>query len=325
MPLNMIGKLMGKGIIGTAAVGSAAVKGAGAAAGLGIVGAASPALAMKYAVSGATAGSRIGGLMGIFSGGAGGMVSGGMAGSAVMPGIGTAIGGALGAYAGAGGGGLLGRAVAAAGGSALSAAGRGIKAIPGAVKSGLNKMGDDFLEGLSSGLGMDDMFKNMKLTGDLGMGAMGGAPRAAAAGAAAGPSVAANTAIAGGGGGLLAGAHPVAIAAGMAAVGGVTSYATGGNFMQGAVMGGVGGYAGVRGVMAGAKYAGRNLEKGMARDAARTTRAFLVGSKSFGGRAQGITNQRAAMLAGAGLSGMMFGGNRRSHKRGFNSRRGNGF
>ena len=134
------------------------------------------------------------------------------------------------------------------------------------------------------------------------------------------PAVAANTSVSG-----LGGAHPVAIAAGMAAVGGVTSYATGGNFMQGAVMGGVGGYAGVKGAMYGAKYASKNLGEGMGRDAARTTRAFFLGSKSFGGRSQGIANQRGAMLAGAGLSGMMFGGNRRSHKRGFNSRRGNGF
>ena len=38
-----------------------------------------------------------------------------------------------------------------------------------------------------------------------------------------------------------------------------------------------------------------------------------------------VDNNRAAMLAGGGLTGFVFGGKRESKKRGFNSSRGNGF
>ena len=45
---------------------------------------------------------------------------------------------------------------------------------------------------------------------------------------------------------------------------------------------------------------------------------------SFANRTQSTAGRRAAMGAGAGLGGFMFGG-RRSHRRGFNARRGSGF
>ena len=157
-----------------------------------------------------------------------------------------------------------------------------------------------------------------------------GASNAAATGAG-GTRVAANNSVTSGDysgpfTAALASAHPMAMAAGMAAIGGVASYATGGNFMQGAVMGGVGGYAGVKGAGMGARYLGKNYAKGtMAGDVARSVRGYMMGAGGAPGTAAGTVNQRAAMLAGAGLSGMVFGGNRRSHKRGFNSRRGNGF
>lgn len=114
------------------------------------------------------------------------------------------------------------------------------------------------------------------------------------------------------------------MAAGMAAVGGVTSYATGGNFGQGALLGAAGGYGMVKGIGMGAKYGAKNFAKGtMTGDASRKATAFMIGAN--GGSGSGVANRRGAMLAGSALSGMVFGGNRRSHKRGFNSRRGNGF
>lgn len=141
-----------------------------------------------------------------------------------------------------------------------------------------------------------------------------------------GPSSPSNAAITPEGGGL-AGASPLAMAAGMAAVGGVTSYATGGNFGQGALLGAAGGYGMMKAGMAGSALKGSQLKgsflgKEMGGNLAKMTKGARTAGREFFGD---TGNRRAAMLAGAGLSGMVFGGNRRSHKRGFNSRRGNGF
>jgi hypothetical protein len=120
---------------------------------------------------------------------------------------------------------------------------------------------------------------------------------------------------------------PLGTAVAMGAVGGGVSYMTGGNFGQGAALGAAGGYGIMKAGMAGSalkggqlkrsflgKEAGGNLAK-MTKDARKAGREFFNDTGS----------RRAAMLAGSGLTGMVFGGNRRSHKRGFNSRRGNGF
>lgn len=133
----------------------------------------------------------------------------------------------------------------------------------------------------------------------------------------------------GGGGGTSAFAflgdmHPLGSALAMGAVGGITSYATGGNILQGATLGAGLGFGGVMGLKYGAEYASENLGQGMMKDAAMSTRAFFAGGGPNAGRASATGNTRAAMLAGAGLGGLIFGG-RRNHRRGFNSRRGNSF
>lgn len=99
-------------------------------------------------------------------------------------------------------------------------------------------------------------------------------------------------------------------AGGLMAIGGVTSYATGGNAGQGAAAGLVGGgmmYGGMRS----AARLGQNGVRGFSPKIAN----FMSGSENKMAR-------RAMVGSGAALGGMMFGGNR-SHRRGFNSQRGN--
>ena len=93
-----------------------------------------------------------------------------------------------------------------------------------------------------------------------------------------------------------------------AATGGVGSYATGGNFGQGAVMGGLAGGVGY-GTM-------RKLGQAGVTGYSKQISNFMQGNENVAAR-------RMAFGAGGMLAGGMFGGNR-SHKRGFNARRGNG-
>jgi hypothetical protein len=93
------------------------------------------------------------------------------------------------------------------------------------------------------------------------------------------------------------------------------SWLTGGGFWQGAFVGALGGHAG--GAVWDQKAAIKNTVSG-----------FGVGGKAparlsnvFKGVGESITRRSAGYL-GAGLGGMIFGGNRRSHARGFNSTRG---
>jgi hypothetical protein len=141
------------------------------------------------------------------------------------------------------------------------------------------------------------------------------------------PSVA-NTAeyfpsIASGGGGFTGGGSMLGavgtVAAG-AMTGGVTSYATGGSFTQGAMAGAAVGFGG--GAMA--RY--RIPTMGGAFAAKQLGQAGVTGySKQIAGFTAGFENpavRRSVFMGGAALGGFVFGGNR-SHKRGFNSRRGN--
>jgi hypothetical protein len=95
-------------------------------------------------------------------------------------------------------------------------------------------------------------------------------------------------------------------------VGGLASYATGGEFFQGAAAGSIIGAGGVAAGM-GIMNANRSF---LAKNAAGVN--DLVSSMT-------TAQRRNAMFGGAGLSGMVFGGDRRSHKRGFNQSRGNTF
>ena len=114
-------------------------------------------------------------------------------------------------------------------------------------------------------------------------------------------------------------------------IGGVGSYATGGEFGQGFAMGTVGGF-GVRQMH---RSLGSNSAMWQSR-AERFATSDKMGSKRMAGLLDNVNtqgsahslhtmNQRKAMYMGAGLMGVMGGGDRNSHKRGFNSHRGNTF
>jgi len=121
-------------------------------------------------------------------------------------------------------------------------------------------------------------------------------------------------------GGNSAGWATAGMIGGSALAGGVTSYATGGDFTQGAMMGGLGGAGMAIGVPKLAKLA-KNNPKGWS---ALNNETFSSSMSSIG-NFSATSSGRAAMFAGGGLlGGAMFGG-RRSHKRGFNQNRGNGF
>ncbi|MBM88226.1 MAG: hypothetical protein CMQ41_07580 [Gammaproteobacteria bacterium] len=111
-------------------------------------------------------------------------------------------------------------------------------------------------------------------------------------------------------------------------LGGITSYATGGEFGQGMAMGGMG------------SFAIRNLHRGLGANAATLQKraSDFVGDTAGQGsfmqnRVHQMQNtasfntlsQRKSMYMGAGLMGVIGGGNRDNHRRGFNSHRGNTF
>lgn len=350
---NMLGYLMGAGVTGAgyAAKGIGTV--AGLAVGLPLAGGAMAAKAGGRAVNSAmrTRSGAIGGAIGSF----GGYIGGGGAGFAAggIPGMmaggiaGAAAGGAVGAV----GGNLLTRAVVA-GGKGIASGYRGAAGMLNRGGERLNTMSKSFLTssknfisdvkaGYNQGRNLDTSFiDNMD---PVGIGKMDfnfnfAAPKVSsnnavtppAGGGAATPgaSLASNADVGGAGSsGFLAGMSPLGTAVAMGAVGGGVSYMTGGNFMQGAALGAAGGYGMMKAGMAGSALTGKQLkgsflgkEMGgnlakMSKDARRAGRDFFADTGS----------RRAAMLAGSGLTGMVFGGNRRSHKRGFNSRRGNGF
>lgn len=100
-----------------------------------------------------------------------------------------------------------------------------------------------------------------------------------------------------------------------ALIGGTTSFLTGGSFVRGAAAGAVGGLLGHkaynnRGAF-GAHFGGVGKSLGI-KIPEKAAAAFSVAK----------LNRRSAMYAGAGLFGAIFGGDRRSHARGFNANRG---
>ncbi len=110
-------------------------------------------------------------------------------------------------------------------------------------------------------------------------------------------------------------------------VGGIASYATGGEFGQGFAMGmggAIGGKALKRAAMNNMaqqggltmtkKYAGMGGAKETAASALNAAATSLQTART-----------RTTMMSGAGLAGAMFGGDRSSHSRGFNQSRGNRF
>ena len=121
-------------------------------------------------------------------------------------------------------------------------------------------------------------------------------------------------------------------------IGGTTSYATGGEFGQGFAVGAVGGFAG-RGLkqaamanMAGGGKGGLTFTKKFAGSSWATPRgtdssALAVAGSALNRGAQSVQtmSSRAAFMGGAGLAGVMFGGDRTSHRRGFNQSRGSRF
>ena len=111
----------------------------------------------------------------------------------------------------------------------------------------------------------------------------------------------------------------VAMMATGAFAGGTASYMTGGSFTQGAMAGMVGGTF--------AYKSGRSLASA---GAYMMRQGRQAGTRRFGAQLHGIgygmssrANRRMAFGVGATMGGMAFGGERRSHKRGFNSQRGN--
>ena len=135
-----------------------------------------------------------------------------------------------------------------------------------------------------------------------------------------------------GGGGVTGAAATGVAALGMGAIGGGASYISGGEFGQGAVAGAMLGFGG--------RMAARGGAEGFVRGLAGEGGTKIAGKK-FGqnggaggaladtltniGNGANVVQQRHAMLAGAGLGGFMFGGDRSRHNRGFNSSRGNRF
>jgi hypothetical protein len=97
-------------------------------------------------------------------------------------------------------------------------------------------------------------------------------------------------------------------------VGGAVSYASGGEFGQGFAAGAT------VGVMGGA---GMGLMR--ANQSAQAVESGFFSSFNQVASGASTMQRRGAVLAGGGLSGMVFGGDRKSHRRGFNQSRGNRF
>ena len=119
-------------------------------------------------------------------------------------------------------------------------------------------------------------------------------------------------------------------AIGMGIIGGTFSHMTGGEFGQGFVAGAAGGFAarGLKrmslnnmadggGLKMTKKFAGSSFSEGPT--------AVLKGTLNSAARSAQTMNTSVAMMGGAALGGVMFGGNRNSHQRGFNQSRGNRF
>tara|TARA_Y100001973_G_scaffold39802_1_gene59618 strand:- start:11443 stop:12120 length:678 start_codon:yes stop_codon:yes gene_type:complete len=111
-------------------------------------------------------------------------------------------------------------------------------------------------------------------------------------------------------------------------IGGTASYATGGEFWQGAAAGSMGGFA-MRGAYRTAFQNSPGLNQ-MVKSAAEGEGKFSkmaqgMMQSSQEGRGMMTLAGRHAMMAGAALGGMSFGGNRNNHRRGFNAHRGNTF
>jgi len=117
--------------------------------------------------------------------------------------------------------------------------------------------------------------------------------------------------------------HPLATGAAMAGIGGTASWLTGGSFVQGAVMGGLGGFGAVKGAKWGAGLKDEQITGALGKEWGGSVASYTKGARTATREFLGDTsNRRMAMMGGAGLSGFIFGGNRRNHRRGFNSRRG---
>jgi len=131
--------------------------------------------------------------------------------------------------------------------------------------------------------------------------------------------------------GGIGGAAATGVAAlGMGAIGGGVSYLSGGEFGQGAVAGAMLGFGGRMAVRGG----GEKWARGFAAEGGEKMTKKFGGDGAMGALGETLSNigsganvvqQRHAMLAGAGLGGFMFGGDRSRHNRGFNSSRGNRF
>lgn len=100
-------------------------------------------------------------------------------------------------------------------------------------------------------------------------------------------------------------------AGGMALAGGAANYMTGGSFTGGAIAG----VAAGGGMYGGGKFLAKRLGQAGAGGYGSKVAGFVSGMENSSYR-------RAAIGSGAALGGMMFGGSR-SHRRGFNSQRGN--
>lgn len=133
-------------------------------------------------------------------------------------------------------------------------------------------------------------------------------------------------------GAMGAGAANIGLTGAAAVAGGATSYATGGEFTQGAIAGGMlgaglgmGGASMIRqGIGSGGEAASKALKGYGYDDAASNVGSFSSGMVDMLGSMTTKDSRRAAFGAGAMLGGYTFGGDK-SHKRGFNSNRGNSF
>lgn len=100
------------------------------------------------------------------------------------------------------------------------------------------------------------------------------------------------------------------------------SYASDGSMGKGAAMGLAAGVGSRSFMRSGAMKLGNSIMNASPGGSRRAIGGMKMGA--FGLRAsQSTSMQRAGMYAGAGLGGMMFGGNRNNHSTGFNARRGN--
>lgn len=112
-------------------------------------------------------------------------------------------------------------------------------------------------------------------------------------------------------------------AGGMALAGGTASYMTGGEFGQGAVVGGMVGFGGVSAARFFSATTPTGMKSVLGEGMGGSLASMTESARPVMAEALGDTvTRRGAMVAGAGLGGFIFGG-RRNHRRGFNSRRGN--